>query len=76
MRPKGSKPITRYINTHFLQKRMEEFKPKILKHGWDKAGLTAIWDVVQQPNLFNEASDRKVWLPHHQWSYVFGVALW
>ena len=30
----------------------------------------AIWDVVQRPTLFNEASHREVWLLHHQWSYV------
>ena len=28
----------------------------------------AIWDIVQRPTLFNEASDREVWLVHHQWS--------
>ena len=30
----------------------------------------AIWDVAQRTTLFNEASDREVWLPHHQWDYV------
>ena len=65
-RHKSSKSITRYFNTHFLWKRIEEFKPKILKDGQDKAGLMAIWDIAQQPTLFNEASDREVWLPHHQ----------
>ena len=69
-RPKSSNSITHYFNTHFLKKRIGEFKPKILKDGRDKAGLMAISDVVQQPTLFNEASDREVWLPHHQWSYV------
>ena len=49
---------------------MEEFKPKILKDGRDKAGLMAISDVVQPAPLFKEASDREVWLPHHQWYYV------
>ena len=37
---------------------MEEFKHKILEDGWDKAGLMAVWDVVQRPTLLNEASDR------------------
>ena len=50
---------------------MQEFKPNILIDGRDKAGLMAISDVVQRPTLFNEASDREVWLPHHQWSQMY-----